>query len=102
MKKVDDYIFVINAIPKEVCEELIDECNTKKWKKHSWNNYETGTYHSEPTKELDVMACTQEQQNKITPHLTKALEEYQFKSSKNNTSQTHTPVHCPDEGSNEE
>ena len=82
MKKVDDYIFVTNVIPKEVCEELIDECNKKQWKKHTWNNYETGTYHSEPTKELDVMACTQEQQNKITPHLTKALEEYQQKFSK--------------------
>ena len=79
MNKVDDYIFVTNIIPKDLCESLIDECNTKKWKKHSWNNYETGTYHSELTKELDVMSCTQEQQNKITPYLIKALEEYQIK-----------------------
>ena len=79
MKKVDDYIFVTNVIPKEVCEELIDECNKKQWKKHTWNNYATGTSTSEPTKELDVMSCTQEQQNKITPHLIKALEAYQEK-----------------------
>ena len=32
-----------------------------------------------PTKELFVMSCTQEQQNKITPHLVKALTEYQNK-----------------------
>ena len=79
MDKVDDYIFVVNAIPKEVCESLIDECNKKQWKKHTWNNYATGTSTSEPTKELDVMPCTQEQQNKITPHLIKALEAYQTK-----------------------
>ena len=34
-----------------------------------------------PEKELDVMPCTQEQQNKITPYLIKALEDYQIKNS---------------------
>jgi len=79
MNKVDDYIFIANVIPKDLCESLIDECNTKEWKKHTWNNYATGTSTSESTKELDVMPCTQEQQNKITPHLIKALEAYQKK-----------------------
>jgi len=79
MDKVNDYIMVINSIPKELCEELIDECNTKEWKKHKWNNYATGTFTSESTKELFVMPCTQDQQNKITPYLIKALEEYQIK-----------------------
>ena len=82
MDKVNDYIMVINSIPKELCESLIDECNKKQWKKHTWNNYAEGTFSSEPTKELDVMPCTQEQQNKITPHLIKALEAYQQKFSK--------------------
>jgi len=82
MDKVNDYIMVINSIPKELCEELIDECNKKEWKKHTWNNYAEGTFNSEPTKELDVMPCTQDQQNKITPHLIKALEAYQQKFSK--------------------
>ena len=41
----------------------------------------TGTESSELTKELDVMPCTQEQQNKITPYLVKALKEYQIKCS---------------------
>ena len=27
MDKVSDYIFVMNAIPKDLCESLIDECN---------------------------------------------------------------------------
>ena len=79
MNKVSDYIFVTNAIPKDLCESLIDECNKKDWKKHTWNDYAAGTSSSEPTKELDVMSCTQEQQDKITPHLVKALEDYQIK-----------------------
>ena len=79
MKTIEDYIYVKNYIPTEVCEELIDECNKKEWKKHTWNNYAAGTHNSEPTKELDVMPCTQEQQDKITPYLLKALEDYQIK-----------------------
>ena len=55
----------------------IKECNTKEWKKHTWNNYTTGEFTSEPTKELDVMSCTQEQQKKLTPALIEALDEYQ-------------------------
>ena len=81
MSTIKDYIMVVNAIPKELCEALIDECNTKIWEKHKWNNYAAGTFESEPTKELDVMPCTKEQQAKITPYLVKALGEYQEKNS---------------------
>ena len=78
MNTIEDYIYIENHIPVELCEALIDECNKKEWKKHKWNNYGAGTFQSEETKELDVISCTQEQQNKITPHLIKALEEYQI------------------------
>ena len=79
MKTIEDYIYVENHIPVELCESLIDECNKKEWKKHTWNNYTTGENTAESTKELDVMPCTQEQQDKITPYLIKALENYQVK-----------------------
>ena len=81
MNTIEDYIYVKNHIPVELCEALIDECNKKESKKHKWNNYGAGTFQSEETKELDVISCTQEQQNKITPHLIKALEEYQVRCS---------------------
>ena len=81
MSTIEDYIYVENHIPAELCKLLIDECNKKEWKKHTWNNYATGTFESEETKELDVMPCTQEQQNKITPYLVKALNKYQEKHS---------------------
>ena len=79
MSTIEDYIYVENHIPIEICEELIDECNKKEWKKHQWNNYAEGISTSEETKELDVMPCTQDQQNRITPYLIKALEEYQVR-----------------------
>ena len=79
MKTIEDYISVENTIPKNICEELIDECNKRDWQKHTWNSYAEETTLSEPTKELDSMPCTQEQQDKITPYLLKALEKYQIK-----------------------
>ena len=83
MSTIKSYIYVKNHIPKEVCEELINECNKNGiWKKHTWNNYASGENSSEPTKELDVMSCTKEQQAKITPYLVKALNDYQEKNSK--------------------
>ena len=81
MSTIEDYIYVGNHIPAETCEVLIDECNKKEWKKHTWNNYASGTFSSESEKELDVMSCTKEQQDKITPYLIKALEEYQVRCS---------------------
>ena len=43
--KIEDYIIVQNTIPKNVCKEIIDECNTKRWVKHQWNNYTTSLYN---------------------------------------------------------
>ena len=79
MKTIEDYIYVEKHIPVELCEELIDECNRKEWQKHKWHSNYTDEKTSEETKELDVMPCTQEQQNKITPYLAKALYDYQIK-----------------------
>ena len=69
MDKISDYIFVTNVIPENLCKSLIDECNKKEWEKHTWYNNTIGEALSDSTKELDVMACTQDQQNKITPYL---------------------------------
>ena len=77
MNQIEDYIIVKNTISKDICQSLVEENNKKEWKKHTWNNYADGSNTSEPTKELDIMPCTREQQDKITPALVKALDEYQ-------------------------
>ena len=54
MNTIEDYIIVENTIPKELCKELINECNKKEWKKHTWNNYATGTFTSETVCSVSV------------------------------------------------
>ena len=77
MNQIEDYIIVKNTIPKHLCESMINECNKKEWRKHTWNNYTTGENSSESTKELDVMSSTLSQQNKLKLPIAKALDEYQ-------------------------
>jgi predicted 2-oxoglutarate/Fe(II)-dependent dioxygenase YbiX len=77
MKAIEDYIIVVNTISKDMCKEIIDECNTQQWVKHKWNNYTTGKSTSAATKELDVMTSTKNQQDKLKPSISKALDEYQ-------------------------
>ena len=74
---IEDYIIVQNTIPRNICKEIVDECNTRKWVKHQWNNYNTGTNKSESTKELDIMPSTKTQQDKLRSPIRKALDQYQ-------------------------
>ena len=46
MSTIEDHVYVENHIPVEICEALIDECNKKEWKKHTWNNFEAGLVFS--------------------------------------------------------
>ena len=75
--KIEDYIIVKNTIPKNICKLIVDECNTKPWVKHQWNNYTTGKNTSEQKKELDIMFSTKSQKDKLKLPVAKALDEYQ-------------------------
>ena len=83
--RIEDYIYVRNHIPVEICKEFITECNRKKWVKHRWHsnytddNTSNREWDGQPTlpKELDVMNPTPQQQNKVTSFIIKSLNEYQ-------------------------
>jgi len=77
MKAIEDYIIVKNTIPKELCQSLIDENNKLGRVKHTWYNNQKDEKNTHETKELDVLSCTQEQQNKLAPAVIKALMHYQ-------------------------
>lgn len=79
MEKVNDFIMVHNAIPKDICDKIRGYVDQGSWQKHKWFNYETGTYTSEKTKELDVQAITPELQQKMMPLIKNALDVYQDK-----------------------
>ena len=81
MDSIKDYIKVFNVLDTKQCQNILSILKEYDWEKHKWNNYKTGKTSAEPTKELDVMNCTKEQQAKITPYLIKALGEYQEKHS---------------------
>lgn len=78
-KKVLDYVYVTNVIPKNICKEIIDSIDKRDWEKHKWYDYGANTMKSEDSKELDVQAITAEMQQSMTPILVKAYQEYNNK-----------------------
>ena len=77
--KVEDYIYVHNYIPIELCKTLINECNKKDWKRHTWVGYTADRRKKTSNADNLAMQCTEEQQEKIAPYLINALEDYQIK-----------------------
>ncbi|MGB0910195.1 MAG: 2OG-Fe(II) oxygenase [Nitrospirales bacterium] len=79
MEKVSDYIFVTNAIPQNVCADVLKDIQSKEWKKHSWYNYAASNYTSETEKELDVQQTSSELQEALAPFVCSAIEDYMIK-----------------------
>ena len=75
----EDYIYIKNYLPKKLCQDLIEECNKKKWVKHRWYDSIEESFSTDLNKELDVMDSTEEQIKKIKFYLIKALNDYQKK-----------------------
>lgn len=76
-EKVSDYIFVTNVIPKNICENIIEEIESKHpWRPHEWYNPLEGTMKSEETMELDVTNSSVEIQTILTPHIIEAGRQY--------------------------
>lgn len=76
-EKVTDYIYVCKKIiPKDTCDYIINDIETREWRKHSWYNVVNKTFGSEETKELDVQSATPELQNLLTPFIISAGAEY--------------------------
>jgi predicted 2-oxoglutarate/Fe(II)-dependent dioxygenase YbiX len=76
---ITDYIFKKKFLPKEFCTDVVEKIKNKEWDKHQWYNYNENSTQSEQTKELDVLSIMEELQEKFTPYLLKATEEYNNK-----------------------
>ena len=59
-------------IPADLCEYIIKDTETREWSPHTWYNYESDAYGSEPTLELDVQPTTPELQQLLTPIIIQA------------------------------
>ena len=79
MNKIEDYIYIKNLIPKEICSYLINESEKENWQKHSWYFDPNKSFTSEDKEELSVSSCSSLAQDIINPFIKKALDEYQQK-----------------------
>lgn len=78
--KLKDLIVVEEGlIPKNICEYVIQDIESREWRPHTWYNSQTGAFGSEPTKELDVQNTTEELQALITPYVISAGASYNEK-----------------------
>lgn len=79
MEKVADYILVTNVIPRQVCQDILQEIKGNEWSTHSWYTYAGNNYHSEQEKELDTQPTTQALQDRLAPYILQAMQEYMIK-----------------------
>lgn len=78
--KLKDLIVVEESIiPKNICDYVIQDIESREWRPHSWYNAQTGTFGSEPTKELCVQNTTEELQALLSPYIIQAGASYNKK-----------------------
>lgn len=78
--KLKDLIVVEESIiPKNICDYVIQDIESREWRPHSWYNAQTGTFGSEPTKELCVQNTTEELQALLSPYIIQSGASYNKK-----------------------
>lgn len=88
-KKIADYIFVTNVIPKDICNTIIEEIEeNNKWSPHSWYNYSTNSSSSEDTMELDVTNSNQKHTEILVPFIIEAGRQYNQRFAYKDTTRT--------------
>jgi predicted 2-oxoglutarate/Fe(II)-dependent dioxygenase YbiX len=66
-------------ISSDMCEYIVDDIESRKWKPHTWYDVRTNSSNSEETKELDVQSITPELQQLLTPIMIQAGSAYNQK-----------------------
>ena len=88
--KLDECIFIAEKIiPADLCDAVVQDIETREWRKHFWYNNEKDKIHSEETKELDIQFTTSELQETLAPFIIQAGKEY---------NQSYVPVDTPKTG----
>ena len=66
-------------IPANLCDQIIQDIETRPWRPHSWYSVQTNSMNSEETMELDVQNITPELQQLLTPIMIQAGTAYNQK-----------------------
>ena len=78
MELLKDYIYKVNIIPEELCNFIIEDCESQnKWELHAWATSNTTEVNSYDNKELDVVMSTPQQHNILAPYIRTALDSYE-------------------------
>lgn len=85
-KQLEDYIFVKNVIPDDVCQLVVDRSlRLPNWQTHFWELYAQPWDSPEKNKELDVADLPIEIQRLLEPYVADGLKSYMDYISSNNS-----------------
>ena len=77
---VDDYVVVKNIMPKEFCENYIEQVTKLKWSKHTWTKNDNPDNHfQKEQEEIDVLMLQGNLHDLIKPYVCDAISNYQNK-----------------------
>lgn len=77
---VDDYVVVKNIMPKEFCENYIEQVTKLKWSKHTWTKNDNPDNHFQKEQdEIDVLMLQGNLHDLIKPYVCDAISNYQNK-----------------------
>lgn len=91
-ERVADYIHVENAIPRDVCRQVLEVISSMTWQANAWFDYATGKHYSEATNEPDLLFATPDMQAMLHPSVVKAAEAYTRKFAYPDSDRTHQIV----------
>ena len=76
-RPLEDYIAVPKALPEDFCAVLVGEIAASDWQQATWYSYDADRTVSEPDREPEMLRATAAQQERLTPFVVGALENYQ-------------------------
>lgn len=73
------FIYRKNVIPIDLCDFLVSKISKENWSTHTWYDSKTGSFASELSNEPDVLSCTKQIQDYVTPIVNQCIVEYDQK-----------------------
>jgi len=79
-ENIKDYVHLEKEfIPKELCNNIIDQIERNQWSPHHWYSPTSNSVNSEETMELDVQTASSELNEILTPYVIQAGAIYNSK-----------------------
>lgn len=73
------FIYRKNVIPTDLCDFLVSKISKENWSTHTWYDSTSDSFASESSNEPDVLSCTKQIQDYVTPIVNRCIVEYDQK-----------------------